>query len=111
MKGDALDDYVCVYRGKGKMTISHTRKQLIEKALFKSREVKLKFPTYFFWDTLERQLEYLLDLAENKTCDKSKLKNMTIGILTVREIEGLDEELSDSLYQVADMAEKMRWEK
>ena len=45
---------------------------------------------------------FSIELEEGKHTDWERLKDITIGVLTVREIEPLDQTLSELLYQVVD---------
>jgi len=53
----------------------------------------------------------LIEFSAGKRNDRERLKDITIGILTVREIEVLDAGLAEKLYQVDDEVEQMRRER
>jgi len=61
--------------------------------------------------SVTKQLEYLIEFSAGKRNDRERLKDITIGILTVREIEVLDAGLAEKLYQVDDEVEQMRRER
>ncbi len=85
------------------------RKELFGRALRMVKQAKSRHPDYF-WEGIERQLEYLIALTKGETSDRSRLGDINIGILTVREIEGLDDELASTLHNVSNEADNMRWD-
>lgn len=51
-------------------------------------------------ESIHIQLNYLLQLLENPNSDRSKLKDINIGLIAVREIEGIDDKLAERLYEI-----------
>lgn len=51
-------------------------------------------------ESIDIQLDYLMQLLDNKISDRARLKDITIGIIAVREIEGVDDELAELLYEI-----------
>lgn len=83
------------------------RQKLFEKALHKSEELSLKHPNVDAFISISRQLEYLLNLELGVDVDRSRLREIVIGVLTAREVEPLDEEAADLFYQVSGEAKRM----
>lgn len=52
-------------------------------------------------DSVIEQLSYLLSLADSTCSDESRLKDINIGLIAVREIEGTDDVLADLLHELA----------
>jgi hypothetical protein len=57
-----------------------------------------------------KQLDYLLELAEGKREDRERLNDIIIGVLTMREIEPLDQDAAELLYLVVEEVDKMKAE-
>lgn len=66
-----------------------------------------KYPNNQAVISISRQIEYLIGLEKNLIADKSRLKEITIGVLTAREIEPLDDAAADLLHKVAGEARSM----
>ena len=54
------------------------------------------------------QLKFLVELEEGKRSDRERLGDITIGALTVREIEPLDDSLAELLYRVVEEVDHMQ---
>ncbi len=50
--------------------------------------------------SIDHQLDYLIELTEGINSDKTRLKDINIGIIAVREIEGIDDRLAELLYEI-----------
>lgn len=67
-----------------------------------------KNPLLFPFKAIIQQLEYLIDLNDGKTNDLSLLKNIKIGWIAVRELDGYeDQQLIDMLCAISREAETM----
>jgi len=84
------------------------RIDLFEKALKASTQALNRAPYMFPLHSVIEQIRYLLDLETGKTADTSQLGAMTIGQITVRDIESFDSELADLLHEVSGEAQKMK---
>lgn len=56
--------------------------------------------------SIRRQLNYIKDALEYKN-DRSRLKDINIGVYAVREFENLYEDLADIIYEVCDIVRLM----
>jgi len=57
---------------------------------------------------VKEEIEYLLELVEGKTDDKSHLKEIQIGLLAVREFEADDPEFADLIFQISDLVQRLK---
>lgn len=80
---------------------------LVEEAIKKSYQ-------YFSEDTIwqpvistRTQLNYILDALYNRN-DRSKLKDITIGIIAVREFEANYEDFSNMIYKVVEIVDLIK---
>ena len=83
------------------------RQQLFEKALRKCNELLNQYPNHGALLAIARQIEYLHGLETGVNPDRSRLKEITIGVLTAREIEPLDEDVAELFYKVSGEANRM----
>ncbi len=83
------------------------RQQLFEKALQKCNELLSQYPDNGALLSIARQIEYLHSLGTGVNTDRSRLKEIIIGVLTAREIEPLDEEAAELFYKVSGEAKRM----
>ena len=51
-------------------------------------------------ESADIQLGYLSDLLKGKPVDREKIRQINIGLIAVREIEGIDDELAELLYEI-----------
>jgi hypothetical protein len=58
--------------------------------------------------SIEKQLEYLIDLEEGRCSDRSLMANLNLGLLAARELEPDDMELANLIYQVTESAKSMK---
>lgn len=77
---------------------------LFEQGLNRCRALLALHPDSPALMSIEKQIEFLIDLEKGLTSDVSRLREITIGVLTVREVEPLDGEVAKVLYQVASEA-------
>ena len=83
------------------------RQKLFEKALQKCKELLSQYPDNGALLSIARQIEYLLGIEIGINTDRSRLKEIIIGVLTTREIEPLDEEAAELFYKVSGEAKQM----
>ncbi|WP_169338642.1 immunity protein Tsi6 family protein [Chitiniphilus shinanonensis] len=57
--------------------------------------------------SISRQIDYLIGLESGSISDRSRLKEITIGVLTAREIEPLDDEAAEIFYKISSEASRM----
>ncbi len=58
-------------------------------------------------ESIMSQLDYLIALEEGTSSDRTRLKDITIGVLAAREIELLDMDIAEILHAVAGEARRM----
>lgn len=51
--------------------------------------------------SIDHQLDYLIQVMEENNSDQSRLKDINLGIIAVREIEGVDDQLAELLYDIS----------
>ena len=54
----------------------------------------------FLLESAEKQLDYLITALASNEIDLEKVKNITLGIIAVREVEGIDDGLAEMLYEI-----------
>lgn len=74
---------------------------LFEQGLNKCRALLTLHPDGRALMSIENRIESLIDLEKGVTSDVGGLREITIGVLTACEVEPLDEEVAEVLYQVA----------
>jgi len=83
------------------------RKKIFESALDRTRQVLRKFPGDGPLESVEKQLEYLLGLETGEHNDRSRLRDIILGVQAGKLIEQLDSELADMLVDAAIEARDM----
>lgn len=83
------------------------RQKLFERALQKCNELLNQYPDNGALLSISHQIEYLLSLETGVNTDRSRLKEIIIGVLTAREIEPLDEEAAELFYKVSGEAKQI----
>lgn len=73
----------------------------IQLAIERTQALKAKLGTNPMLDLVAAQLTYLLSLADGSSSDESRLKDINIGLMAVREVEGADDTLADLLHALA----------
>lgn len=73
----------------------------IQLAIERTQALKAKLGTNPMLDAVVAQLTYLLSLADGSSSDASRLKDINIGLMAVREVEGADDTLADLLHALA----------
>ena len=86
--------------------------QLIAKALPKALELRSKYTANSPFGSLVLQLEYLDDLGSGRIADSTRLKDVNIGLLAIREVEELDPELAQILLQIMHgVRQRLEWDR
>jgi hypothetical protein len=85
-----------------------TRLEIFEEALASTKCLREKHPCDAAIQSIIKQLEYLVQLADGKESDATRLKDIIITILAVREIEPLDMSVANQLYRVVEEVESMQ---
>lgn len=84
-----------------------TRSRLFRAALELATRLRSRVPGGAAVQSAIGQLEYLIELDQGARTDRERLSDIIIGVLAVREIEPLDHELADVLYQVVEEVQSM----
>ena len=78
-----------------------TSRLILEDVLAGLRDLQVRYSASKAIEAVIEQIEYLLALETGAATDRARLAHMTIGVLTAREIEDMNPELADVLYQIA----------
>lgn len=70
--------------------------------------LQARYPNDPAVDSIVTQLDYLIDLEVGNRNDREGLNDIIIGVLAVREIEPLDQNIAETLYKVVEEVEKMK---
>jgi predicted metal-dependent hydrolase len=88
--------------------MSLKRVAVIRKSLAWVQEELEKYPEEIALDSVRNQLIYLLGLVEGTHEDRSKLSDITLGLLGARELDGvIPEQLTELLCEVQGEARRM----
>lgn len=85
-----------------------TRLDIFKTALAQTNSLRSRHPDDTAIQSIIKQLDYLVELEERKRNDRERLNDIIIGVLTVREIEPLDESVAETLYKVVEQVEEMK---
>lgn len=83
------------------------RLSTLQSALAACDRLLAQYPENNTLQSINAQLKYLISIASGDESDRSRLKEIIIGVLTAREIESLDEDAAELFYQAADEARRM----
>ncbi len=86
------------------------RIKLFQKALTETQTLIQKYPMIEQFQSVKIQLEYLIDVEEEKRTDYERLEDINIGLITVREIEDRDMDVANLMYKVTSEVKKMKKE-
>jgi len=81
--------------------------KLFELALNECQKLLVQYSGNVTLQSIEKQLEYLIGLESGTQTDRSRLRDIIIGVLTAREIESLDEDVAEVFYKVASEVSRM----
>jgi hypothetical protein len=83
------------------------RLQLLELGRQKCNALLGQYPSSSALLSVSRQIDYLIGLEDGSVADRSPLKDITIGVITAREIEPLDDDTAETFHQIASEARQM----
>lgn len=86
------------------------RVELFKKAKVAVADLLREFPETHAAVSIDVQLDYLIALETGAETNRSRLEDIIIGILTVREIEPRSEAVAELLYKVSGEVRKMIYE-
>ncbi len=78
-----------------------------EQGLDRCRALLMQHPDSRALLSISKQIEFLIDLDKGVVQDASRLREITIGVLTAREVEPLDESAAELFYKIASEASRM----
>ena len=81
--------------------------RLLESGEKACSDLLLRYPSCTACLSIYRQIEYLTAPEQGAYSDKSRLKDITIGVLAAREIEPLDENAAEIFHQIASASKLM----
>ncbi|MGI4791472.1 MAG: immunity protein Tsi6 family protein [Janthinobacterium lividum] len=88
-----------------------TRIEIFQQALDGCRKIGQQFPDNPLLKSAQIQMQYLIDLESGKRQDRERLSEINIGLIAVREIEGVDDDLANWIYErVCPAVEEMKRE-
>ena len=86
-----------------------TKIEIFQQALDRCRKIGQPVPDNPLLKSAQIQLSYLIDLEMGKRQDRERLSDINIGLIAVREIEGIDDNLANWIYeQVCPAVEEMK---
>ena len=91
----------------GQRTMKHS--PVFENALKACRTRLAERPDFQPLKSIEKQLEYLIELDQGKRSDWQLMQNLNLGLLAVREFEPDDMEFAELIYQATHAAEEVRF--
>lgn len=83
------------------------RLKLFQRALDACTKLQDKYPEGLGLASTVKQIEYLISLETGQSRDRSRLKDIVIGVHAAKEIEPLDMEAAELLHAVATEAWRM----
>lgn len=90
--------------------MNEKRVRLFNDAITAINELINRYPDILEFESVRNQLNYLLEVEENKRDDLHRLNDIIIGIITVREIEDRDMDVANLMYKVTTEVKKMKEE-
>lgn len=89
-------------------TISPLDTAIIQAALEKCLQLKVQMPQVEPLNSVQRQLEYLLEVLNGTITDRTRLNEVVLGRYAARELESRDMEFALLLYRVEEIVDSMK---
>lgn len=83
------------------------RMELFKNAKEHLADLFLRCPEATVIVSMQNQIDYLIELESGENHDRSRLKDIILGVQTAREIEPRDAAVAAIVYQVAEAAKEM----
>lgn len=80
----------------------------INKALAHSVKLSVDYPNFQPLESVKAQLEYLKSILNGDVDDRSRLKEIILGIYAAREFEVRDMEFANNLYDVELIVDQLK---
>lgn len=84
-----------------------SRLALFEEALRETEVLQRRYPAVQTLQSIAEQLRYLISLINGSSVDRSRLREVVLGIQAAREVEPLSQALANLLYKVDEEVGKM----
>jgi hypothetical protein len=81
---------------------------LLRRALDECRKRRTKMPEFQPLLSIEKQLEYLIELENGQRSDTQRMADLNLGLLAARELEPGDMELANLIYDVTAEVKEMK---
>jgi hypothetical protein len=82
--------------------------QVLRTVLAKCKRKLQQTPDFQPLLSIEKQIQYLIDVAETRTQDRSRLKDIIVDVYAAREFEDRDITFANLLYQVEDVVDMLK---
>ena len=82
--------------------------ETINKALTDSVKLSVDYPNFQPLESVKAQLEYLKDILNGDLDDRSRLKEIILGIYAAREFEERDMDFANTLYDVELIVDQLK---
>ena len=79
----------------------------IDLAIKMCQKLDKEYPGFVILDSIDTQLRYVKNIIEKNSTDKSKLKDILLGVYAAKEIEERDMNFAELLYEIQDIAEDL----
>jgi hypothetical protein len=88
--------------------MDQARIDLFQQALLAAVKLERDQPGYPPFISIHNQLLYLLDLETGRSADRTKLDQINIGYITMREVETKNEAIAELFYKVSAEVKRMQ---
>jgi hypothetical protein len=75
-----------------------SRRQLFELGRQKCDTLLAKYPESTALLSVSRQIKYLIGIDDGSVSDRSRLREISIGVITSREIQPLEDDAAETFY-------------
>ena len=82
--------------------------ETIDKALADSVKLSAKYPNFQPLESVKAQLQYLKGILDGTVEDRSRLKEIIIGIYAAKEFEDRDMDFANTLYDVEMIVDQLK---
>ncbi len=89
------------------MMTSKERVDLFHQAVLAIERLESEYPSHPPFESIHNQLLFLLDQASGRVMDQEGLARINIGLITVREVEPMDDAAANLFYLVSAEAKQM----
>ena len=83
------------------------RVRLFQQAVLAIEKLERGYPSYPPFESIHNQLLFLLNQASGSSADRDGLARINLGVITVREVESVDDSAAELFYLVSAEAGQM----